>query len=66
MSAVGTASPYRVAVGRRRGISGTWQCAGGLSAFYGCASVRSHDRVFEPRCPAPLALPIHPSPLAHA
>jgi len=42
-----TESPYEVMSGRRRYRAGSWQCVGGQSVFYGCASFRFRERDFE-------------------
>ena len=41
-------SAYEVTSGTRRYRAGSWQCVGGQSVFYGCASFRFRERDFEP------------------
>jgi choline dehydrogenase-like flavoprotein len=41
-------SSYDVVASTRRYRAGSWQCVGGQSVFYGCASFRFRERDFEP------------------
>jgi choline dehydrogenase-like flavoprotein len=42
-----TESPYDVTSGSRRYRAGSWNCVGGQSVFYGCASFRFRESDFE-------------------